>query len=122
MSIGPTFIELTACVLEDIRYKCVRVKTVQTSTYKYKYLRQRKSHGSCIRKLFRWLVALAIPQLGVSDYQIPLAAPWPSGRLGQNPLAVYYILKIEIHSSCEIEYFVETHICKLCVILRSRSI
>ena len=28
---------------------------------------------------------------------------------------VYY--KMKIHSSCEIEYFVETHLCKLCVIL-----
>ena len=26
--------------------------------------------------------------------------------------------KIKIHSSCEIEYFVKTHLCKLCVILR----
>ena len=26
----------------------------------------------------------------------------------------------KIHSSCEIEYFVETRLCKLCVILRSR--
>ena len=24
------------------------------------------------------------------------------------------IIKIKIHSSCEIEYFVETHLCKLC--------
>ena len=32
----------------------------------------------------------------------------------------YNILKIRIHSRCEIEYFVETHLCKLCVILRSR--
>ena len=32
----------------------------------------------------------------------------------------YYIIKIKIHSGCEIEYFVETHLCKLCVILRSR--
>ena len=31
-----------------------------------------------------------------------------------------YIIKIKIHSSCEIEYFVETHLCELCVILRSR--
>ena len=30
------------------------------------------------------------------------------------------IIKMKIHSSCEIEYFVETHLCKLCVILRSR--
>ena len=25
-----------------------------------------------------------------------------------------YIIKIKIHSSCEIEYSVETHLCKLC--------
>ena len=30
------------------------------------------------------------------------------------------IIKIKKHSSCEIEHFVETHLCKLCVILRSR--
>ena len=31
------------------------------------------------------------------------------------------IIKIKIHASCcEIEHFVETHLCKLCVILRSR--
>ena len=34
-------------------------------------------------------------------------------------LVIYYSIKIEIHSSCEIEYFVDTHLCKLCVILRS---
>ena len=28
--------------------------------------------------------------------------------------------KIQIQSSCEIEYFVETHVCKLCVIFQSR--
>ena len=33
-----------------------------------------------------------------------------------------YIIKIKIHSSCEIEDFVETHLCKLCVILRSRAL
>ena len=32
------------------------------------------------------------------------------------------IKKIIKHSSCEIKYFVETHRCKLCVILRSRVI
>ena len=26
-------------------------------------------------------------------------------------------IKIKIHASCEIEYFVETHLCKLCVIM-----
>ena len=37
-------------------------------------------------------------------------------------IMVVIILKIKIHSpsSCEIEDFVETHLCKLCVILRSR--
>ena len=33
---------------------------------------------------------------------------------------VQNILKTKLHSSCEIEDFVETHICKRCVILRSR--
>ena len=32
------------------------------------------------------------------------------------------IIKIKIHSSCDIEDFVETHLCKLCVILRSRAL
>ena len=36
----------------------------------------------------------------------------------QRVMLLYY--KIKIHSSCEIEDFVETHLCKLCVILRSR--
>ena len=30
------------------------------------------------------------------------------------------VIKVKIHSSCEIKYFVETHLYKLCVILRSR--
>ena len=29
-------------------------------------------------------------------------------------------MKIKIHSTCEIDDFVETRLCKLCVILRSR--
>ena len=29
---------------------------------------------------------------------------------------------MKIHSSCEIEDFVEIHLCKLCVILRSRAL
>ena len=33
---------------------------------------------------------------------------------------MYHIIEIKTHSSCEIEDFVETRICKLCVILRSR--
>ena len=41
---------------------------------------------------------------------------------GQCVCGSTYIIKIKIRSSCEIEDFVETHICKLCVILRSRVI
>ena len=33
---------------------------------------------------------------------------------------VQYIITLKMHSSCEIEDFVETHLCKLCVVLRSR--
>ena len=40
------------------------------------------------------------------------------------PVLLLYVpgtnIEIKIHSSCNIEYFVETHLCKLCVILRSR--
>ena len=37
------------------------------------------------------------------------------------PFVLILIINIKMHSSCEIEYdyFVETHLCKLCVILRS---
>ena len=41
-------------------------------------------------------------------------------RTCQVSFEVSYIEKIKLHSSCEIEHFVETHLCKLCVILRSR--
>ena len=37
-----------------------------------------------------------------------------------SPVLFGYITKLEIHFSYEIEYFVEIHLCKLCVILRSR--
>ena len=51
--------------------------------------------SNCSRRIFRYLA-------------------WFSGK--------GYIIKIKIHSSCEIEDFVETHLCKLCVILRSRAL
>ena len=34
---------------------------------------------------------------------------------GKKKHVILYIIKIKIHSSCDIEYFVETHLCKLCV-------
>ena len=36
--------------------------------------------------------------------------------------STYLVIKIKIHSSCEIEYFVQTHLCKLCVILSTYHI
>ena len=33
---------------------------------------------------------------------------------------LHNVINTKIHSSCEIEYFVEPHLCELCVILRSR--
>ena len=55
-------------------------------------------------------------------------SPWnysvPCTRVNRIMLSqsVHIIIKIKIHSSCEIEDFVETHLCKLCVILRSRAL
>ena len=62
---------------------------------------------------------------------VRLASARPdTGRRGEEPernqkssrrrVTTEYIIKIKIHASCEIEGFVETHLCKLCVILRSR--
>ena len=31
-----------------------------------------------------------------------------------------YVTEVNVHSSCEIEDFVEARLCKLCVVLRSR--
>ena len=38
----------------------------------------------------------------------------------ESHLYIDYIINIHIRSSCEIEYFVDNHLCKLYVILRSR--
>ena len=38
-------------------------------------------------------------------------------RNGSGLCVLIILKKMKIRSSCEIEYFVETHLCKLCVIL-----
>ena len=38
----------------------------------------------------------------------------------KSSVATIVNIKLKMRSSCEIEYFVETHLRKLCVILRSR--
>ena len=40
-------------------------------------------------------------------------------QIWRHPCGALYNVKIEIHSSCEAGDFVETHLYKLCVILRS---
>ena len=39
------------------------------------------------------------------------------GSHANQPVHMYNIIKIKIHFRCEIEDIVETHLCKLCVIL-----
>ena len=53
----------------------------------------------------------------IKETQVPRAL-YKSKPIGQTSLDC--IIKITIHSSCEIEDFVETNLCKLRVILRSR--
>ena len=43
-----------------------------------------------------------------------------TGDLGPRPIGGVYLKKKTFHPNCEIEDFVETHLCKRCVILRSR--
>ena len=55
----------------------------------------------------------------------PIREPVPSKTLihvkrSTNFAITELLYKMKIHTSCEIEDFVETHLCKLCVILRSR--
>ena len=54
------------------------------------------------------------------DLAAPRGRRRPSGAQESQFFLGGITIKIKIHSSCEIEYFVETHLCKLCVILRSR--
>ena len=48
-------------------------------------------------------------------------AVWNLQYVSQHQLRIY-IMKVEVHSSCEIEDLVETHLRKLCVILGSRAL
>ena len=66
------------------------------------------AHAASPLTVFCWLLQ------GVDDVGIALRK--------RTIYSTMYITKIKIHSSCEIEDFVETHLCKLCVILRSRAI
>ena len=60
-----------------------------------------------------WVQTLQAKCLIIEEYKVV-----------QNPQAnclifEMYNIIMKIRSSCEIEYFVETHLCKLCVILQS---
>ena len=69
----------------------------------------------------RWLVASDGPRHGPARNNA-WAITWAGWTWVIVAPTLYnvFIIKMKIHSSCEIEDFVETHICKLCVILRSR--
>ena len=86
---------------------------------KYTRLHRQSPPGCCCTAA---LIATGCRKCGVELFtsNVPNA-----GGIGYS--SVWYgvlgnIIKIKIHSSCEIEDFVETHLCKLCVILRSRAL
>ena len=60
-----------------------------------------------------WVSCLSTAADSAAEYSAMTCAP----RLST---PVVNIINIIVHSSCDIEYFVEAHLCKLCVILRSR--
>ena len=57
---------------------------------------------------------------GIHSMQICVPTKYPIDRWMESMFILMIFLKIYLHSSCEIENFVETHIRKLCVILLSR--
>ena len=62
----------------------------------------------------------AVPACSYHSVPVPSGTRCSPGLL----LPRYHVkfIKINIHFGCEMEDFVETHLCKLCVILRSRIV
>ena len=92
----------TTVVPRGNRHTAIRAIGASHTACKYEFRQNIRSH-SLIECILTFILDLILKKLKYT----------PAVRSN-------IIIKMKIHSSCEIEYFVETHLCKLCVILRSR--
>ena len=81
---------------------------------------RRKRGGSPRGNSRRARLATRLEEEGRGGVPRPMGSGLGKHKDESHMSIVYYIVKTKIHSTCEIEDFVQTHICKLCVILRSR--
>ena len=84
---------------------------------------KKKQKNEYTTPTYRYLILCFIPGTAVCSKESTTqhyTAPQRRARHGtarHGAALLSYIIKIKIHLSCEIEDFVETYLCKLCVIL-----
>ena len=106
-----------------------------TSPHLHVFLYQSCVNLTPLRSQSSWFAGVPFSARGSDSAScpVPTVCPYRPGRMSHNSLrcnsgttrnlailSAPHIIKIKIHPSCEMEDFVETHVCKLCVILRSR--